>query len=148
MLNSLAGAVEAQGRLAEAESLLDESLRITERHFPASHPRVLTYMLNRARVRIERGHAAETEAVLQRVLAARQQSLPAGDWRIAQAQSLLAASLAAQRRFAEAEPLMLEADRGLNALPGAEGDERRANRDRLARLYTALGRHDRADVYR
>jgi len=43
---------------------------------------------------------------------------------------------------------MLEADRGLNALPGAEGDERRANRVRLVQLYTALGRRDRADTYR
>jgi serine/threonine protein kinase/Tfp pilus assembly protein PilF len=148
MLNSLAGALEAEGRFQEAESLFDESLRITERNFPATHPRVLTYTINRARVHIERGHAAETEDVLQRVLAARQQSLPAGDWRIAQAQSLLAAALIAQRRFAEAEPLMLEADRGLTALPGAEGDERRANRARLVQLYAALGRRDRADAYR
>ena len=148
MLNNLAGALEAEGRLEEAESLFDQSLRISERNFPATHPRVLTYMISRARVRIERGHAAETEDVLERVLAARQQSLPAGDWRIAQAQSLLAAALMAQRRFAEAEPLMLEADRGLNALPGAEGDERRANRVRLVQLYTALGRRDRADTYR
>ncbi len=148
MLNSLAGALEAEGRLQEAQSLFGESLRITERNFPATHPRVLTYTINRARVDIERGHAAETEEVLRRVLAARQQSLPAGDWRIAQAQSLLAAALIAQRRFAEAEPLMLEADRGLTALPGAEGDERRANRARLVQLYIALGRRDRADAYR
>jgi serine/threonine protein kinase/tetratricopeptide (TPR) repeat protein len=148
MLNNLAGALEAEGRFQEAESLFDEALRISERNFPATHPRVLTYTTNRARVRIERGHAAETEDVLQRVLAARQQTLPAGDWRIAQAQSLLAAALMAQRRFAEAEPLMLAAERGLNALPGAEGDERRANRARLVQLYTALGRGDRADAYR
>jgi serine/threonine protein kinase len=148
MLNSLAGALETEGRLEEAQSLLDESLDITARHFPASHPRVVTYTLNRARVQVERGHGAETEDVLRRVLEARQQSLPAGDWRIAQAQSLLAAALLAQRRFAEAEPLMIEADRTLTALPGAEGDERRANRARLVQLYTAQGRPDRAAAYR
>jgi len=56
--------------------------------------------------------------------------------------------LIAERRFAEAEPLMLDADRALNALPGAEGDERRANRARLVQLYTAQGRPDRAQAFR
>jgi serine/threonine protein kinase/tetratricopeptide (TPR) repeat protein len=148
MLNSLAGAVEAQGRLAEAESLLDECLRIAERNFPADHPRVLTYTVNRARVHIERGRGRDTESVLRRVLAARQRLLPAGDWRIAQAQSLLGAALLAERRFDEAESLMLEADRVLSGVPGAEGNERRANRDRLVHLYTAQGRRDRANIYR
>jgi tetratricopeptide (TPR) repeat protein len=148
MLNSLAGSLEAQGRLQEAEPLLDESLRIAEPRFGADHPRVLTYTINRARVRLERGHAAGTEEVLRRVLATRQRLLRPGDWRIAQAQSLLGAALIARRQLAEAEPLMLEADRALNANPGAEGDERRANRERLVRLYTGQGRADRADVYR
>ena len=148
VLNSLAGSLEAQGRLPEAESLLDESLRIAEPRFGADHPRVLTYTINRARIRIARGHAAGTEDILRRVLGTRQRLLPAGDWRIAQAQSLLGAALIARRQFAEAEPLMLEADRALNANPGAEGDERRANRERLVRLYMLQGRADRADAYR
>jgi serine/threonine protein kinase len=148
MLNSLAGSLEAQGRLAEAESLLDESLRIAESHFDADHPRVLTYTINRSRIRIERGRAAGTEDVLRRVLATRQRLLPSGDWRIAQAQSLLGAALIARRQFGEAEPLMLEADSRLHPNPGAEGDERRANRQRLVQLYTAQGRADRAEAYR
>ena len=148
MLNSLAASLEAQNRLKEAESLFNESLQISERYFDADHPRVLTYTLNRARVRIERGRAAGTEGALRRVLAARQRLLPPGDWRIAQAQSLLGAALLARRRFAEAEPLMLDADGVLSPNPGAEGDERRANRERLVWLYTSQGRPDRAVVYR
>jgi tetratricopeptide (TPR) repeat protein len=148
MLNSLAGSLEAQGRLTEAESLLDDALRITEGHFDADHPRVLTYTINRARIQIELGRAAGTEDALRRVLAARLRLLPPDDWRIAQAQSLLGAALIAQRRFGEAEPFMLEADRALSPNPGAEGDERRANRERLVRLYTAQGRTDRAQAYR
>jgi serine/threonine protein kinase/Tfp pilus assembly protein PilF len=134
MLNSLAGALEAQGRLAEAESLLDEALAIVERHLAADHPRTLTYAINRARIHIRRGLAAETEPVLRRVLAARQRIYPAGDWRVAQAQSLLGAALMAKRLYPEAESLMLDADRVLRAVPGAEGDERTANRDRLAQV--------------
>ena len=147
-LNSLAGAVEVQGRLEEAQALLDECLRIVERQLPADHPRVLTYTVNLARVRTALGRAGGMEPELRRVLDARERLLPAGDWRIAQARSLLAASLMATRRFAEAEPLMLEADRVLKALPGPEGEERRANRARLVELYTALGRRDSAAAYR
>ena len=147
-LNGLAGAVEAQGRLQEAETMLDEALRIAERHFAAEHPRVLTYTTNRARIRIKRGHGADTEAVLRRVLASRQRLYPPDDWRIAQTQSLLGASLMATRRLDAAEPLMLEADRRLKPLPGVEGDERAANRARLVQLYMSQGRRDLADVYR
>ena len=68
-------------------------------------------------------------------------AVPAGDWRIAQAQSLLGAALFAQKRYAEAEPLMLAADHVLkpcragkraNASPTAPGWRRfpRARRRR------------------
>jgi hypothetical protein len=148
MLGSLSAAIEAQGRLREAEALLDESLRIVDRQFPADHPRVLLFAINRARIRIKRGHAAETEPVLRRALAAREQLYPADDWRVAQARSLLGAALIAQHRFEDAEPLMLDADRVLKAVPGPEGDERRDNRARLVRLYTLQRRLDRAAAFR
>jgi len=134
MVNSLAGAVEAQGRLEEAETLLADAVDIVEQHFAADHPRVLAYVTNLARVRIRRGRAAEAEPVLQQVLAARQRIYPAGDWRIAQSQSLLGAALMAARRFDDAKRLMVEADRVLRPVPGPEGDERRANAERLAQM--------------
>jgi hypothetical protein len=43
---------------------------------------------------------------------------------------------------------MLEADRALNPVPGTEGDERRANRERLVQLYMSQHRPDRANSYR
>ena len=65
---------------------------------------------------------------------AREKLYPAGDWRIAQTQSLLGAALVAQKRYAEAEPLMIAADRGLKPVPGIEERERASNRSRLAML--------------
>ncbi len=75
-------------------------------------------MLNLARVQIARGRGAATEPVLRYVLSVRQRILIEGDCRIAQAQSLLGASLLAQGRYAEAEPLMVAAANGLKPLPG------------------------------
>lgn len=105
-------------------------------------------MLNAARVQIERGFGASTEPVLRSVLSVRERLLDKGDWRLAQARSLLGASLLAQGRHAEAEPLMLAAASGLKPLPGAQVRERMANRARLVRLYEDLGRPRQADLYR
>ena len=86
--------------------------------------------------------------MLSRALEARQRLYPAGDWRVAQVQSLLGAALAAERRVHDAEALMVDADRALKPVAGPEGDERSANRARLRQLYAQQGRHDRADAYR
>ena len=59
--------------------------------------------MNLARVRIARGDAAATEASLREALRIRTARLPADDWRIGQAQSLLAAALVARGRLDEAE---------------------------------------------
>ena len=105
-------------------------------------------MLNLARVQIARGRGAATEPVLRHVLSVRQRMLKEGDWRIAQAKSLLGASLLAQARYAEAEPLMVAAADGLKPLPGQQDRERLANRARLVTLYEKLGRPQQADAYR
>jgi serine/threonine protein kinase/Flp pilus assembly protein TadD len=132
-LNNLATAVEWQGRLAEAQDLFEHSVRIAQPQLGEAHPRVQAYLVNLARVRIARGDGAATAASLGAVLSARQQLLPPGDWRIAQTQSLLGAALLAQKRYADAEPLMIAAAAGLKALPGLQDRERVAN---LARLET------------
>jgi hypothetical protein len=105
-------------------------------------------MLNLARVQIARGRAAATEPVLRRVIALRERTIEAGDWRIAQARSLLGASLATQGKYDEAEPLMVAAASVLKPMPGLQGRERAANRTRLAALYERLGRPRDADPYR
>ena len=147
-LNSLALVAEWQGRLAEAQAMFEECLRIARPQMGDVHPRVLEYMLHLARVRIARGEAAATESSLRHVLAAREKLYPAGDWRNAQAQSLLGAALMAQKRYGEAEPLMIAADGALTPIPGIQERERRDNRARLATLYQRSGRPERAVAYR
>ena len=138
-LNSLAIAVEWQGRLGEAQALFEEALRIARPQLGAVHPRVQSYIVNLARVRIARGNGAATESSLRVVLSEREKLNPPGDWRIAQAQSLLGAALMAQKRYSEAEPLMIAAGSGLKAIPGIQERERAANRARLATLRRREG---------
>lgn len=133
-INNLALVIETQGRLAEAGALFEDALRITSSKFDANHPRVLTISLNAARVRIARGQLPGTEATARHVFEERQRTLPDTDWRVAQAQSVLAASLLAQHRVAEARPLMEAADRILKPVPGIQGREYAANHARLSSL--------------
>jgi eukaryotic-like serine/threonine-protein kinase len=131
-LNALALAEEWQGRLASAQSLIEDALRVSQPQLGIDHPRVLGFIANLARVRIARGDGAATESSLRSALIEREKLYPPGDWRIAQTQSLLGAALAAQKRYAEAEPLMIAADRALKPVPGVQERERAANRARLA----------------
>ena len=133
-VNNLALVLEVEGRLAESAAMFDEALRIATPQLRADHPRVLAWRLNAARVRIALGNAAGTDALLQHVLELRQRTLRAGDWRIAQAQSVLASSLLAQGRIAEARPLMDSADQILKPVPGVQGREYAANHARLSSL--------------
>jgi serine/threonine protein kinase/Tfp pilus assembly protein PilF len=147
-LNNLALNVAAQGRFTEAQPMFEEALRIGQSHLSADHPRVVLYAVDLARIRIERGQGAATEHALRRALDVRQRLYPAGDWRIAQVQSLLGAALIEQARYAEAEPLLLTAAGALRPIPGPEASERVANRARLAALYLATHRPREAASYR
>ena len=139
-LIGLANAAEVQGRLREAQELIEQGLAILSPVLPADHPTVVAATTDLVRVRLARGERRGIEPIARRVLNTREKVLRAGDWRIAQAQSLLAAALLAERRDAEAEPLMLAADRALKPVPGRQAREREANRARLAELQTRKGR--------
>ncbi len=133
-LPGLAGALESQGRLAEARALLERAVAIAAPQMGSDHPRVISAALDLARVRIALGQARATEAGLRHALEVRRRLYSAGDWRIAQAESLLGAALFAQKKDGEAEPLMKAADHVLKPVPGRQGREQIANRQRLEAL--------------
>jgi len=133
-VTSLATTLEMQGRYQEAESLLSGAYDVVTAALGPENPRVVTIAIDLSRVRIARGQADGVVEMMRRALAVRQRIYPAGDWRIAEAQALLGASLAAQRSFDEAEALMVAADQSFRPIPGRQARDREANRDRLAQL--------------
>jgi tetratricopeptide (TPR) repeat protein len=88
-LNSLGILLERQGRLDEAQAIFEECVQIGSAQLAATHPRLLGFATNLARVRIGRGEGAAVEPTLRHILSARQQIYPAGDWHIDQAHCLL-----------------------------------------------------------
>jgi tetratricopeptide (TPR) repeat protein len=97
------------------------------------------------------GKPAEAEPVLRQCLAIREKKGPDG-WETFLIKSLLGTALLEQKKYADAEPLLLASSEGMqNALPaiGAERQSRRIdNAERLVQLYEAMNKKDNADAWR
>ena len=157
-LNNLAFALTSQGRHDESAAVLDEALEIARSALGPRHQLLAIYAANKAQVEIARRHPGAAEPLLREALEirafapglvpSRRRTSPEHDWSVAAVRSLLGAALVAQRRYAEAEPLLLEARREL------DHPERRNHRDlqltlaRLVSLYEQWQKHDLADRYR
>jgi hypothetical protein len=94
------------------------------------------------------GKAAEGEPYLREALAIRKKVLPQGDFMIPNTASALGECLTAQKRYAEAEPLLID---GYNELKAKLGDQHKRTieaRQRLAKLYDDWDKPDRALLFR
>ena len=136
-LNNLSHPLRVQGKYDEAASLLREALDIARPVLGDDHPVTAAYMLNLARVELLQGQAAAAEPLARHGLEVRRQTFHDDDWHLASAKSLLGGILLALGRYNEAKPLLLEAQKVLKDVPGSQGEEARANRDRLAALNDA-----------
>ena len=139
-LNVLSRSLLQLGKYDEAATVLHEALRIATAAFGDRHAAVANYEVNLGRVYLARKDAASAEPLLRQGLQVRGSVLPAGDWRIAQAKSLLGEALTSLGRYEEAERQLLEAKRDLKDGPGAEGREAKATAERLAALGRARRR--------
>jgi tetratricopeptide (TPR) repeat protein len=130
---------------AEAERLVDESLEIRRRTLGDDSPQVggsLTVKANLLVARHEFTEAREVAAQARRILEAK---LPNDHWQVAMAQNAEGAALAGLKDYKDAELLLLSSlpRLGGSPLPGLE----KTGRERLARLYTAWGKPDKASQY-
>jgi serine/threonine protein kinase/tetratricopeptide (TPR) repeat protein len=158
MLNGLARVWLAQGRYDEAASALEEALDIARPALGSEHQLVAIYTINLAAVQLARKEPAAAEALLReglriRTLAptlvpSRRRTFPEDDWSLGATKSLLGASLVALARYDEAETVLLDARRDLEALPAPRSQATRATITRLVELYVAWGKRDSAASHR
>jgi hypothetical protein len=119
---------------------------------------VAIYTINLGAVRLVERQPAAAEALLRAglrvrslapgIVPSRRRTFREDDWSLAATKSLLGASLAALGRQDEADALLLEARRDLDALPAARSAEMKAAIGRLVELYLPWGRQERAAVSR
>ena len=137
-----------QGKYDEAASALQEGLRIALPSLGDDHPLIAFGKIYLARVHLARKEPSAAEPLARDALRIRQRLYPTEDWRVAVPMSVLGAALMALARYDEAEVLLLNAQRVLKDIPGAQEQEARATRSRLVALYEAWGRPEKAAVYR
>jgi serine/threonine protein kinase/Tfp pilus assembly protein PilF len=138
---NLARALIDQQRYDEAAPLLDDGLAlVTSTADVRQDAAVIRLSYQLARVHVARGDAAAAELLLRDVLTRQQTTLPADDWLIAATRSALGAALIEREQLDEAERLLTEASAVLQDVPGRQGREAAANRERLAALAQARRR--------
>jgi tetratricopeptide (TPR) repeat protein len=135
---------DAEGALAQSR----EVLALRGRVLPEAHPIVAATLQTAGLSLLDLGRPREAESLLRDSLALRARSLPPGHWLIASAESVLGACLTAERRYREAEPLLLRAAAGLEKSRGRDHERTVEARQRLAALYEAWGRPERAAAWR
>src|SRR5262249_33927355 len=99
-------------QLDRAVLVCRELLDAQSRKLPADHPDRANTLASLGLCLLKAGKPADAEPVLRECLAIREKKLP-GDWQFFNAQSLVGGSLLGQKKYADAEPLLVQGYEGL-----------------------------------
>jgi serine/threonine protein kinase/tetratricopeptide (TPR) repeat protein len=152
-------ALNTRGNLAEAyledgqhdkgETLTREHVERTRAVFGPDDPRTAGALARLGRHLVRRRRFAEAEPILRASLAIRIKRLP-DHWSRFGVESMLGGALLGQGRITEAETLLVAGYRGLRdrvgTMPAPASKNLAEAGERVARLYGALGRPDKADA--
>jgi eukaryotic-like serine/threonine-protein kinase len=146
-LADFASMYQRQGQYAMAETLAAEVLAGRRRVLGSEHPDNLPSAPDLALACLSQGKFAESERLAREATEVDKRLWP-DDWQRFRAESLLGASLAGERKYDEAEPLLLEGYQGMLARKDRIDVAYRYDLDLahqwLVRLYQAWGRPAKA----
>jgi tetratricopeptide (TPR) repeat protein len=150
-LPELAAAYQALGQWAQAEPLLRDVLARRRKTAPPDSPVLAASLAQLGMTLLHQRKWSEAEAVLRECLTIRAAKLP-GDWSRFNSMSLLGGALQGQRRYAEAEPLIVQGYEGLKAREGTIPPLARPRlpeaAERVVRLYEAWGQPEQAAAWK
>jgi eukaryotic-like serine/threonine-protein kinase len=154
ILSTMAALYQAEGKYALAESHGAEALAGYRRTLGSEHPETMQWAADLALAYLSQGKFLESERLSREILAFNRKKQP-DDWQRFRAMSLLGASLAGRKKYAEAEPLLLEGHQGMAERQGRLGWMGAANsryldraRGWIVQLYEAWGKPERAAEWR
>jgi eukaryotic-like serine/threonine-protein kinase len=146
-LCGLAFVLQAQGRLAEAENMHREAMAMRTKLLGAKHPDLALSFYGLAAVLEAQGKATEAEEPARACLKLCEQRWP-HEWPVFGARHTLGCILADQKRYAEAEPLLLSAYGGMKKceirMPLELKPLLKDAPLRLSELYEATAQSDKA----
>jgi tetratricopeptide (TPR) repeat protein len=139
------------GRLADAHGLLEQTLNLRRATPEAEYPDVAVMLAELGRALLRDDNFVDAEPRLREALAIQEKKRP-DEWQRCHTQSLLGAALAGQRKYAEAEPLLLDGYQGLTEHEeNMSAWDRRFVRqalDRLVQFYTDWAQPDKAVAWK
>ncbi len=143
------------GKATEARSLLHDSLAVARKRLPADSPQLAGLLATAGSQLLDLEQYAEAEPLLRECLALREKLLEKKQvqpWQVANVKSMLGDVLLAQRKHADAEPLLLAGYDGLKRDEKTIPSQGKANvtqaLQRLVELYDATGKKDVAAKWR
>jgi len=144
---SIAVLYRNQSKFEQAEPLLNHVIEARRRVLGPENPDTLIATLGLVTVYFQDAKYAQSEAFAREALATYRKARP-DDWRRYESESRLGASLAGQKRYAEAESNLLSGyeglERGKTALPPAGRAALEAAGDWIVGLYRDWGKPDQA----
>lgn len=140
-LNNLANVLRDRGQFDEAEGLLREALAIDRKALGNEHPIVAVILTNEAEVLIAKGNTQEAVPLLNEALNFPKETIPEDSNYRARAESAFAACLMAQKKYPEAEKLLLKAYAVLSQKEKTSASTKRTYQ-RILDLYSAWGKPD------
>lgn len=150
-LANIAEAHDAQGDLKGAEQYYRQSLGILKTKVPETDFRMRFVLTNLGSVLVRESSPAnlrEAESLLRRAVAANEKALPKGAWDTAEAESELGGCLLAERRFAAAEPFLVQSYPTVRDKLGPNESSKVTDAlNRIIQLYTKWGKRAKADEY-
>ena len=118
---------------------------------PAGSPELAQQLASSGLILLALGACAEAETPLREALAIRKKTLPE-HWSTFNTQSMLGGALLGQKRFADAEPLLIDAYRGMKdrekSIPPQGATRISEALERLVQLYEATGKATEATAWR
>jgi serine/threonine-protein kinase len=146
-LNHLGMVLQARGELAAAESAFRDALAIFRLRLGDDHLYVAVTRRNLAAALTAKGDAETAAPLAAQALASLRAIMAPGSWRVADAESVHGACLAAQGRFAEAEEILLRTHAAIREGLGEHATYSHDAARRLAVLYQAWGRPEKAAAW-
>lgn len=151
MLSDLAFFSQLHGEYTRAEGLAKEVLTSQQRNFGGMNPTTAVSSLDLGLAYVSEGKFVDSEYLAREDLNFYQKQAP-DDWHRYRAMSQLGASLAGEKKYAEAEPLLLEGYQGMLARKDRISVPDRYHLDRahewLIQLYVDCGKPDKAAAWR
>jgi eukaryotic-like serine/threonine-protein kinase len=150
-MSSLAQVYQLQGKLAEAKALLTRTLAGQRRVNGPEHLGTLNTMRVLGGIYRDEGHYGQAEALLREALKGYLKVRP-DFWARFDVESTLGASLAGQKRYADAEPLLLSGYEGMSRLEASIPPINKPSVQRagewIAALYQSSGKTAKAAEWR